>query len=309
MLHVSKCDKITPMATDQLDPVRRTGSKAALVLEHLAKDRRRSVVVSRDRPWLLEITRHPHALLERMNRAQLLYRVNRGHYVVAPRGSFSPAQAAPVDLMAGLVLSSQGDYYFSFLSGLIAHRLTDLHSDTLYAAIRQKSTFRETSLDLPGGSLQVVRLSDSRWPQDDREVARVRALRDSKEFVWQATLERALVDALARPDLSAGIETVIQSWARAKRQEVDWELVCAIASRHGSGMARRVAFVLRLVGLHTVAAQNFPALTGRGANTPLDRSNSFELNTDEMRRDRETGVLINVPEDHLLGWVGAGELP
>jgi predicted transcriptional regulator of viral defense system len=290
-------------------PVRVAGPKAALVLERLAESRRRSLVLSEDLPWLTEITTDPYSLLDHMEQAQLLYRVKSGRYLVAPRGSFSPTQAAPVELMAGLLLGSQGDYYFSFLSGLISHRLTDLHSPTVYAAIRQQSNLRATELELPGGSLHVVRLSESRWPHYERELERVRAVPDSKEFVWQATVERTLVDALARPDLSAGIETVIESWARAKRQEVDWELVCSIAARQANGMPRRVAFVLGLLGLKAVARQNFPTLSGRGANTPLDRSNSFEINAEETTRDRETGILVNVPEGHLLGWIGAADQP
>lgn len=289
--------------------VRSAGPKAALVLEALAERRRRSLRLSDDREWLQEITPDPNSLVERMADAQLLYRVNRGNYLVAPRGSFSPTQAAPIEMMAGVLLASQGDYYIGYLSALIDHRLTDLHSTTVYAAIRQKSSFSKTEVELPGGSLQVVRLVDSRWPQDERELERRRAIPDTKEFIWRATLERTLVDALARPELSAGIETVVGCWARAKQREVDWELVCAIAERQSKSMMRRVAFVLRLLGLHVVARQNFPGLIGRGASTPLDRSGSFDLDPGEARRDRETGVLINVPEDYLLGWAGAPALP
>lgn len=70
-------------------------------------------------------------------------------------------------------------------------------------------------------------------------------------------------------------------------------------------MERRCAFLLRLLGLDAIARRNFPRLTGRGASTPLDRSNSFDMTAGNMTRDRETGVLLNVPEDHLRGWVSA----
>lgn len=297
------------MATRASTPVRSAGRKAALVLEHLAEHRRRSVDITEDRPWLQRISSHPNSLLERMADAQLLYRVNRGRYLVAPAGSFSPAQAAPIELIAGLLLRAQGDYYLGYLSALISHRLTDLHSTTVYAAIRQSSTFTEVEVSLPGGALHVVRMSESRWPRESGELVRVRAMPDSKEFIWRATVERTLVDALARPELAGGIETVIGSWARARERDVDWELVSAIGIRQGKAMMRRVAFVLKLIGLQRTARQNFPGLTGRGANTPLDRSGAFDLELAELKRDRETGVLINVPEDYLLGWVGSAELP
>jgi predicted transcriptional regulator of viral defense system len=289
---------------------RSAGAKASLVLEQLAERRRRSIQLSEDRPWLQTISPDPNSLLERMADAGLLYRIHRGRYLVAPRGSFSPTQAAPAEFMAGLLLEAQGGYYIGYLSALIGHRLTDLHSKTVYAAIRQTSTFTDVEVGLPGGLLRVVRLSESRWPQDEQaELERLRAMPDSKEFVWQSNLERTLVDALARPDMSAGIETVVGCWASARERDVDWERVCSIAARYGKSMVRRVAFILRVLGLQRTARQNFPDLTGRGASTPLDRTGSFGLDLAELKRDRDTGVVINVPEDYLLGWIGAAALP
>ncbi len=289
--------------------VRAAGPIAARVLEKLADSRRRSISVGEDRAWLSQWTRHPNALLESMADNQLLYRVGRGRYVVAPRGTFSATQAAPAELIAGLILGARGDYFISYLTALIDYRLTDLHSTTIYAAIRQESTFGETTFALPEGTLQLVRLSPPTWPADpDRELARVRALPDTKEFIWRATIERALVDSLSRPDLAAGIETVVGCWARARQSDTDWDLVCAICTRRGPSMERRCALLLRLLGLGAVAKRNFPNLSGRGAKTPLDRSNGFQLSPEQITRDRDTGVLLNVPEDHLRGWI-AGATP
>lgn len=298
------------MPTGNQDVVRSTGPKAALVLEELAEARKHSLTLAEDRDWLSRLTSNPNSLLERMAGAKLLYRVGRGRYVVAPRGTFSASQAASTELMVGIMLGARGDYFIGYLSALIDHRLTDLHSTTAYAAIRQRSSFGEVEIELPGGELKLVRLSDSRWPGDsERELDRVLALPDSKEFVWRSSLERTLVDALSRPDLSAGLETVIGCWGTAVRRDTDWDLVCAIAERQGASMARRTAFVLRLLGLGAVAERNFPHMTGRGSNTPLDRSNSFEMEAADMRRDRHTGVLINVPEDYLAGWARAAASP
>ena len=75
-----------------------------------------------------------------------------------------------------------------------------------------------TIVALPDGTLQLVRLSPRNWPVDrDRELTRVRALAETKEFIWRATMERALADSLSRPDLAAGLETVVGCWARARR--------------------------------------------------------------------------------------------
>jgi predicted transcriptional regulator of viral defense system len=286
--------------------VRAAGPVAARVLEELAHSRRRSVSIADDRSWLAPWTKDPNALLESMADNQLLYRVGRGRYIVAPRGTFSPTQAAPAELIAALILGARGEYFISYLTALIDYRLTDLHSDTIYAAIKQGSSIGETSFELPSGTLRVVRLSRSNWPVDhDRELVRVRALAETKEFIWRASLERALVDGLSRPDLTGGLETVVSSWARARQSDTDWDLVCAISEQRGKSMERRCALLLGLLGLDAVAKRNFPRLSGRGANTPLDRSNSFQMSPQDIKRDRETGVLINVPEDYLRGWVGA----
>src|ERR1700677_1388302 len=227
------------MKTDD-KPVRTAGPVAARVLEELADSRRRSVSIADDRAWLSRWTKDPNALLESMACNQLLYRVGRGRYVVAPRGTFSATQAAPAELIAGIILGARSEYFISYLTALIDYRLTDLHSTTVYAAIPQSSSFGETSFELPSGTLQLVRLSRSNWPTDpDKELVRVRALPETKEFVWRASRERALLDGLSRPDLAAGLETVVGCWARARQTGIDWDLVCAISARGGGGMERR----------------------------------------------------------------------
>ena len=298
------------MAKADKKAVRAAGPVASRVLEELADSRRHSVTVAGDRAWLSQWTKDPNALLESMADNQLLYRVGRGRYFVAPRGTFSAAQAAPAELIAGLILGARGEYFISYLSALINYRVTDLHSNTIYAAIPQASSFGETSVELPSGTLRLVRLSRSNWPADpDDELVRVRVLPDAKEFVWRASMERTLVDSLSRPDLAAGPETVITSWARARQSDTDWDLVCAISARRGKSMERRCALLLRLLGLDAIAKRNFPDLAGRGANTPLDRSNSFQMSREAIKRDSETGVLLNVPEDYLRGWVSATSAP
>ena len=294
------------------EPVRSAGPKAARVLEELADRRRHTLVLAEDGAWLRDITSDPNSLLERMEDASLLYRVGRGRYVVAPRGTFSATQAGPAELFVDLALRGRGDYFIGFLSALIAHRLTDLHSSLVYAAIRQEGSVGESERDLPDGvAVKFVRLVASKWPVDpDRDLERVRTLPGGKEFAWRSSIERTLVDVLNRPDLAGGIETVIGSWARARRRDdVDWDSVCAIAEAQGKSTMRRTAFVLRLLGLHVIAARNFPGLAGRGASTPLDRSDSFALPPGETKRDRVTGVTINVPEGHLVGWAEAASLP
>lgn len=292
-------------------PLRSVGPKAAHVLEELALRRRRSIRLPEDEVWIRNITDHPIRLLSRMESRGLLYRIRNGRYVVAPRGTFSVEQAAPVDLIVDLELSAQGDYFISYLSALIGHRLTDLHTSNAFAAIRQESKYRGTLVELPSCKLHVVRLSQFRWPSNptlEEERERVRVLSDAKEFVWRATIERTLIDSLTRPDLSAGIETVISAWTRAQDRDTDWDLLCSIAEHQGVSTVRRTSYLLRLLGMEVIAKKNFQGLIGRSARVPLDRSASFNLPNRDMTRDPLTGVVVNIPEDHLRGWVEGARL-
>jgi predicted transcriptional regulator of viral defense system len=283
----------------------RTASpEVSAVLEHVAAAKRCTVSLPADREWLSEITPHYARLLDRMAARKSLYRVLRGQYVVAPRATDGVDQAAAAELLVDLVLRGQGEYYLGFLSALIAHRLTDLHASTLYAAIRQDSATDLTTVSLTGRELKLVRLSPSRWPGGESERERVRVQPGLKEFVWRSTPERTLVDGLLRPELCGGIETVITSWARATEHErVDWATVWAIASRTDGATARRVAYLLVHTGHEHVLADDLPTLNAKGAATPLDRSNGYGMTRSQSTRDPQTGVLVNVPASHLHGWL------
>lgn len=283
---------------------RTVSSEASAALEHIAAAKRRTVSLPADREWLAEITPHYARLLARMAARKLLYRVSRGQYVVAPWATDGVDQAAPAELLVDLALREQGEYYLGFLSALIAHRLTDLHTSALYAAIRQGNPTDRTSVPLAGYELKLVRLSSSRWPSDENERERVRVQSGLKEFVWRSTVERTLVDCLLRPELCAGIETVVTSWARADEARVDWEAVWAIAKRVGAATAR-AAYLLIQIGHEHVLAEDLPTLRAKRADIPLDRSNGYAMSRSEMKRDSQTGVLLNVPAEQLHGWLGS----
>ena len=100
-----------------------------------------------------------------------------------------------------------------------------------------------TSVSLAAYEFKLVRLSPSRWPMQENERERVRVQSGLKEFVWRSTLERTLLDGLLRPELCAGIETVVTSWARAQEHPVHWQAVWAIAKRSGMATARRAAYL------------------------------------------------------------------
>ena len=285
--------------------VRTTSAEASAVLERVAGERRQTISLPGDAEWLAEITPSYAKLLDSMEGKQSLYRVLRGNYVVAPRATDGADQAAPVELLVDLVLRDRAPYYLGFLSALIAHGLTDLHSQTTYAAIPQEATTGLTSVDLAGSTLQIVRLSDSVWPQDDdRSVTRRRAVAGTREFVRIATVNRTLVDGLLRPDLCAGIETVFTAWARAQHHEsFDPAAVWAIAKSISLAAAKRTALLLNSTGHSSVVEPDLPTLKSKRSRVLLDRNDDYGL-AGGAPRDPRTGVTVNVPSGALDGWLG-----
>lgn len=275
------------------------GPKGAAVLDEAARRRRRTIRWPEDADWLNEITPAPKRLLSRLKQNGLLYAAGSNRFVIAPPGTSSISQAASSDLLADLAFRPRGDYYIGFLSALIAHRLTDVHTEVTFVAMPQGSKPRK----VPRG-FNVAELPTSHWPvPDGREIERIR-FSDSKEFFFRSSLERTLVDSLLRPDLSGGIEAVVIAWARARqRPDVRWDLAIEIARRIGDAAVRRVVFLLRLLGLERLIEADLIRIDGRKTSTLFDRGRSFNLPDEQIRRDRDTGVRVNVPPDYLRGWI------
>jgi predicted transcriptional regulator of viral defense system len=282
-----------------MDTKKTVGLKGAAVLEEAARRRRRTIRWPEDAGWLGEITPAPQRLLGRLKDNGLLYAAGKNRFVIAPPGTGSIRQAASPELLADLSFRPRGDYFVGFLSALIAHRLTDLHSETTYVAMPQGSKPRK----VPDG-FKVAELPPRAWPGTGTdEIERVR-ISDSKEFFFRSSVERTLVDSLLRPDLSGGIETVVAAWARAKaRPEVRWRLVVEIADRIGDAATRRVAFLLRMLGFEELVESWPTRIHGRKSSPVFDRSREYEPAAEDLRRDRETGVVINVPPGYLRSWI------
>jgi len=276
---------------------------SAAILDETYRRRLRTIDLTRDSEWLRELTSRPSDTLGAMSRRGQLHRVGEGRFVVAPPGTSLLEQAAPASLLVDLTLGQLGRYYIGFLSALISHHLTDLHSDVYYAAVPQGTRLRGKR----PMKLKLVQLAERLWPIEE-ELERFRVLESTKEFAYRSTLERTLVDGLLRPDLSGSFETVALSWARARgRSDVSWRKVARIAKRLGDAPARRTALMLNELGLTEVAEQEFADLKGRSTSTPLDRSDAFGLPKGAIERDSQTGVLLNVPRRNLRGWL-AGEI-
>jgi predicted transcriptional regulator of viral defense system len=284
--------------------VRTVSPVASAVLERVAEARRQTISLPADSEWLKDVTPSYRKLLDSMEQRQLLYRVLRGSYVVAPRATDHPDQAAPPELLVDLVLRDRTPYYLGFLSAFIAHGLTDLHSSTMYVAVPQDAATHITTVDLAGTELRLVRLSKRLWPAEaDLAVETQRVIAGTREFVVRATVNRALVDGLLRPDLCAGIETVVMAWSRARHlREFDPEVVWRLARASSVAVAKRTAVLLRAAGYEDVVSADLPALKRKRSPVLLDRNDDYGM-AKSGTRDTATGVTLNVPDGALQGWM------
>jgi hypothetical protein len=65
---------------------------------------------------------------------------------------------------------------------------------------------------------------------------------------------------------------------------------------------------MNALGLDEIVSKEFPDLSGRGQMVPLDRSNGFGMAPGAGKRDRVTGVRVNIPDRYLRGWISGAAI-
>jgi predicted transcriptional regulator of viral defense system len=278
---------------------RSTSKTDSAILRAIARRGRSYVSLSEDRSWLQQLTPNPALQLTRMAKRGSLAQVARGRYVVLPDGASNVEQAAAPALLLAAAFAGL-DYYLGYLSALVEHRLTDEASDAVYLAVKG-STGRKL-VSLAGKPVRMTRIvSEEKW----FGIERVRA--QGSAFYCRSDLERTLLDTLDRPRLCGRTETWVRCWERAFAQErVDVAKLVDYAGGVGGAVAARCGFWLRELGrvrdarllLRAIGAP----LTGR---ISLDASAPFGAGP--WSRDRETGLIANMPEAAITGWLEYGK--
>lgn len=239
-----------------------------------------------------------------------LFRISKGVYVVARSGARTVRQAADPQLLLAAMFEGRKPYYLGFLNTLAEHGLTDESVTGLRVAVsepmRRTMDLAGTTLvtttvrpddELKQGAGEVV---DSRWPGVER--VRIRG----RMFYSRASPERTLVDALDRPNLCGASELWVRAWARAlrDREQLDLSLLLHIARSRSRAVAARCALLLRELGHSREGELLAPRpVTGK----VLFDAASAAPTAESWRRDRATGVVMNVPIDTVRGWLEYGK--
>ena len=269
------------------------------ILEELSDRGRTFLDLKLDRAWLSALTTDPVKQVAGMRKRGTLLPVGSGRYVALTPGELSDPSELPVGVLLAAAFAGREDWYLGYLSALIEHRLVDEHANELYVAVfgvppRLKK--------LAGRPVHLTRLKSAR-KQFGQE--RVRAV--GRTFYFRSDLERTLLDTLDRPGLCGAPETWARAWSRAFSSEtLDRHRLVDYALEVGGTLAARCAFWMREAGdirdsrliLRSIGAP----LTGPRL---LDSAQSF--GEGEWRRDRDTGLVVNMPMRAIDGWLAYGK--
>lgn len=278
------------------------GADSAL-LHAIAQRGRQFVRLPEDHSWLQAAAGSDRLPLERrladMARRGSLASIGRQRWVVIPMGASSLEQAAPLMTLLAAKLDGRVDWYLGYLSALADHGLTDIDPEDVYVGTRGVQLPSEQRL----GARRLIAVHHRR--QDDwRGVERER---ESRIFAYRSDVERTLLDTLDQPRRCGPPEVWVRAWERAMReQRADPQVLAEYAEQRSAAVQARLAFWLRETGQVRAARRLVRALGGAlTGRTMLDASRAF--GDREWRRDRETGLVVNIPERAIDGWLEYGK--
>lgn len=237
--------------------------------------------------------------LNTMVRRGSLASVGKHRWVVLPPGASTLEQAASLKTLLAAKFDGRADWYLGYLSTLADHSLTDIDPEDVYIGVRGARLPAEQQL----GTRRVVVVQHTReddWRGVERE-------RDGRVFTYRSDVERTLLDTLDQPKRCGPPEVWVRAWDRAMREErADPVVLTDYAEQRSAAVQARLAFWLRETGHVRQARRVTRALRGPlTGRTLLDASHAF--GDGPWRRDRETGLVVNLPERAIDGWLEYGK--
>jgi predicted transcriptional regulator of viral defense system len=248
----------------------------------------------------LRSNERPARRLSDMAARKQAVRVAHGAYVLLPAGARSLRQAADRRTLVAAALENRWSYYLGFASAIVDHGLTDESPGDLYVGVG--GTQLPKLGDLAGAPVHLTRVAYdnddcSGWLGVERK--RIRG----QTFYARSGIERTLIDALDRPRLCVRPEMWVRAWERALREGgLDLPLLLDLARRRNRAVCARAALLLREAGRPREARLLIDRpLTGR---VLFDVSNT---EAGKWPRDRDTGLLLNVPLQAIDAWLEYGK--
>ncbi len=242
----------------------------------------------------------PARRLSDMAARKQVARVAHGAYVLLPAGARSLRQAADRRTLVAAALENRWSYYLGFASAIVDHGLTDESAGDLYVGIGGARLPKLKAL--AGTSLHLTRVAYDDEQSDGWLGVERKRIR-GQTFYARSGIERTLIDALDRPQLCIRPEIWVRAWERALRAgDLDHPLLLELARRRSRAVCARAGLLLREAGRPREARLLIERpLTGR---VLFDASNT---EAGQWPRDRDTGLLLNVPLRAIDAWLEYGK--
>jgi predicted transcriptional regulator of viral defense system len=277
-------------------------SEDYLVLHHAAQRGKASLRWPQDEDWLRSIPGigDPLSRLRGMRRRGSLAPITHLRWLIMPEGASSLEQAAPIKALLTATLDGRADWYLGYLSALADHGLTDIDPEAVYIAV--KGTRVSLGRTLGATPINVVRQrEDADWTGVERERVTGRV------FAYRSGVAHTLLDTLEHPRRCGPAEIWVRAWERAMREQriSDHDLV-DLSETRSQVVQARLAFWLRETG-HPRSARRIMRAIGGPLKGPrlLDSARSF--GNGPWKRDRETGLMLNLPEATVDAWLEYGK--
>jgi predicted transcriptional regulator of viral defense system len=230
-----------------------------------------------------------------MARRGSLRSVGNHRWVVLPAGASTIEQAAPLKVLLAAKFDGRADWYLGYLSALADHRLTDIDPEDVYVGVRRARMPTEQRL----GSRRLIVVRHDR----DDDWRGVEQQREGRVMTYRSDVERTLLDTLDQPRRCGPPEVWVRAWERAMReQRADPLVLSDYAEQRSDAVQARLAFWLRETG-HVRQARRVQRAIGKPATGRVFLDASRAFGDGPWRRDRDTGLVVNLPERALDGWL------
>lgn len=260
---------------------RRLSPQESEVVSHLERAGKSSLDFSVDREWLTGISNHPEVLVHRMAAKGLIHRIQTGRYVVSadPRPMEVPVFDS-IEWLSTAVLGrfSDMEHYVSWQTALYHHRLIEQQPRTVFIAV----TRRKRPATIGSFKLRFVTVTERKF--FGYEQVKLRG-----GIANIADVEKTVIDALDRPELSAAVPLTVAGMVAAWREgRLDPEKLVAYALRFDTPTLNRR---LGLFMDHFRIPDSGPLVhrLGRGYEVPLRPGGS----TDGLKVDPKWQVAVD----------------
>ena len=266
--------------------MRSLSHREALVVLPL-EERGQEIVTLSDIVSLLKCDWHSaYYVAYRLVEKQWLFRIKPGKYLFIPaKKGFEAFPSMNPYICAHLL---KEPYYFSYSTATSHYGWTDLLSDVLYVA-----TLHQQNCQAFYVTVKPVR------------IVQHKLFGYTKQFVFStevnmASKEKAVVDAVDKPNFTGGISNVAKALVRAKRQ-VDWELVIDYAKRMQSkSLISRLGYLLEKLSI--VDGRLIDAIAPHLPSCYVHLGNPKRWGR-RGKTNKDWHIIENVPQDQLLSEV------